>query len=457
MTNTESQTFDLTAVRGPVFRPGDDGFDEERAGFQTAFGHRPAVIVGALDAADVQAAVRYAGSRGLPVAVQLTGHGLSVANEGGVLISTRRMTGVRIDADRGTAWVEAGVRAERLIDAAAKHGLAPLSGSSPHVGVVSYTLSGGLGLMARQYGYAADHVRALDVVTADGELRQVTAEAEPDLFWALRGGRDNFGVVTGLEVGLVPVTRLYGGEVAFDGATDAAEILNAYREWTTTLPDEMTTSVSLLPFPDAPWAPEPLRGKYAVAVRVVYTGDPAEGERLVAPLRAIAPALVDSVRELPFTESASIYHDPTTPHGYLGNSALLTELDPAVPQRIVDISGPSAPVPCIVEVRHLGGAVSREPAVPNAVGRREARYILRVLSPTDGFDVDVIRSVHKRFFDAAREQTVGRSLNFVFGESTATEQAAEIYAPADLRRLAELKAVYDPANTFRSNHNIRPA
>src|SRR2546423_4479458 len=192
----------LDGIKGPVFRPGEDGYDEERAGFQAGVPERPELVVGATRPEDVAAAVAYATGRGLPVAVRATGHGLDIPTTGGVLVSTSRMDGVRVDPDARTAWVEAGVRWKSVVAAAAPHGLAPLSGSAPHVGAVGYTLGGGLGLLSRCYGYAADSVRSLDIVTPDGVARHVTAASEPDLFWGLRGGLDNFGVVTKSEVDL---------------------------------------------------------------------------------------------------------------------------------------------------------------------------------------------------------------------------------------------------------------
>jgi FAD/FMN-containing dehydrogenase len=457
--STGSRTPEIDAlarrVRGPVLLPGDDGYDVERTGFQTAVEQRPALVVGAEGAEDVRAAVEFASANGLPVGVRATGHGACPVAEGGLLITTRRMTGVRVDAEGRTAWLDAGVCWDQVIPETSRHGLAPLSGSAPHVGAVSYTLGGGLGLLARRYGYAADHVRAVEVVTADGALRQVTAETDPDLFWALRGGRDNFGVVTRLQVDLFPVTRLYGGGLFFD-AEHVRDVLPAYRDWTATVPDELTSSVGMVPLPDLPVVPEPLRGRHVLHLRVAHTGDAAGGERLVAPLREVAPRLMDTLRDMPFAEAGSIYNDPTTPHGYHGNNVLLRELDGSALDAVLQEAGPGASVPCVVDIRHLGGALARPPAVPNAVGHREARYILRVLSPVSGADVERVRAVHRRVFDAAAPWTIGRSLNFVYGEN-APEQVRSCYQPAEYRRLAELKAAYDPKNTFRRNHNIPPA
>ncbi|KAA2255940.1 FAD-binding oxidoreductase [Solihabitans fulvus] len=442
-------------VRGSVLRPGDEEFDTERAGFQTAATHRPSILVGAADAADVRAAVEFARDHGLPVAVQATGHGLSVTAEGGVLISTRRMTGVSIDPETRTAWVEAGVRWDQVIAEAAPHGLAPLNGSAPHVGAVAYTLGGGISLLAREFGYASDHVRAIDVVTADGVLRHVTPDSDADLFWALRGGQNNFGVVTGLRIDLVPVARVYGGGLYF-GTDQVTDVLQAWREWTATVPEELSSSVALIRFPDLPRVPELLRGRYVAHVRIAYTGDEATGERLVEPLRAVGPRLMDTLAEMPYTESWSIYNDPTFPHPYLGTNALLRELDATAMPTVLDLVGPTAPVGCIVQVNHLGGALSREPEVASAVGHRDATYLVRLISILGTADEDTLLSTQQGVLDALAPWTVGRSLNFLFGAKDA-DQVRAAYDPADYQRLAELKAEYDAANTFRLNHNIPPA
>ena len=290
---------------------------EELSGFQTGFTVRPAHVIAAASAEDVVAAVRHAAAERLPVTVRATGHGLPGPVEGGVLVSTRRMDQVSVDPVERTARVRAGVRWGQVVDAAAPHGLAPLNGSAPGVGAVSYTLGGGLGILAREFGYAADHVRSLDVVTADGRLRQVTRESAPDLYWALLGAGHGFGVVTELEIGLVPVRTLYGGSLAFDGRqVDPAVVLRAYEAWTRTVPDGLTSSFAAVPYPDLPALPPHLRGRYVLSVRVAHTG--ADGERLVAPLREIGPVLADSLREMPYTESHTIHSDPDFPHAYYG-------------------------------------------------------------------------------------------------------------------------------------------
>jgi hypothetical protein len=405
-------------VNGPVFRPGEDGYDEERAGYQAAHPHRPDVIVGVTSAADVQIAVRYAADHGLPVAVESSGHGRGVPQVGGVLISTRRMAGVHVDQEARTARIEAGVRWAQVVEASAAHGLAPLSGSSPEVGAVGYTLGGGIGVLARQFGWASDRVRSIDVVTADGQLRRVTAESDSELFRVLRGAGAGLGVVTAMEIELVPVTRIFGGAL-FAAGTHVPALLDVYREWTADLPDELTSSVTALPYPDLPMVPEHLRGRYVAKVHVAYTGPIDEGERLVAPLRAAVPLLADTLGQLPFTQAATIFDDPTQPHAYTGTNALLRELDPAALHAALDLTGPTAPVMCVLGLRHLGGALARPPAVPDAVAHRAAGYLLSVLSLVD--DTDVPHRLHRELMDALAPWTLGRTPNFRFGEHAARE------------------------------------
>ncbi|MFI1200445.1 FAD-binding oxidoreductase [Streptomyces sp. NPDC020883] len=454
--NPPREFFDLVDnVRGRVLHAGQDGYDQALSGFQTGFRHRPAVLVSALGAKDVQAAVRYAVARGMAVAVQSTGHGITVPDEGGLLIKTDRMAGITVDPVAKRARIEAGARWDQVVERAAPHGLVPPSGSAGHVGVAGYTLAGGMGLLAREFGYAADHVHALDVVTADGELRHVTADSDPDLFWALRGARDNFGVVTSLEIGLQPVERIYGGGLFF-GSEHAEAVMSFFREWTAQVTETMTASLGMIGYPPVPAVPQPLHGRHVVHVRFATT-DLAGGPGLVRPWRDVAPVLLDHLGELPYREAGSIYREPDFANAYDGNSVLLSELDTAVLDAVRELAGAKAPVGCIVDLRHLGGALSRQPAVPNAVSFREANYVLRVVSSIDGLDLADVRAVHQRLDDAVAPWTLGRSLNFVYGERAADDFRSELYEKSVLERLTSLKAVYDPSNVFRRNQNIEPA
>lgn len=424
--------------------------------FNRTIRHRPAVVVDAADAAEVLAAVRLAAERSLPVAVQATGHGMARAADDAVLVSTRRLTGVRIDPDTRTARIEAGVRAGQLIAEAAKYGLAPLNGASPVVGVVGYTLGGGLGPLGRAYGFSADNVRELDTVTADGKLVTASPEQHEDLFWATRGGKGNFGVVTAMELELVAVTRLYGGGLFFPGEA-AADVLHAYREWTATVPDELTSSVALLRLPPLEAVPEPLRGRFVVHVRIAYLGSAADGERLVAPLREVAPALIDTVRELPYTEVASIHQDPTDPGQFRDRSGLLRTLEAATVDALLDRVGPDAdnPVP-VVELRHLGGALGRPPQHANAVGFREAKFSLFTTARAGPEEAAAAGELQRSLLDALAPWRLGGPfVSFMGVDQAGAEDVRAAYEPDTFQRLRVLKAAHDPDNLFRINHNIQ--
>ncbi|MFF3993418.1 FAD-binding oxidoreductase [Streptomyces cyaneofuscatus] len=427
---------------------GHNGRAEPLPTFQTGFPIRPGRLVEAATPEDVREAVAYAGGRGLHVAAHASGHGLPGPVEGGVLIATRALDSVTVDPVRRTARIGAGASWGQVIEAAAPHGLAPLNGSSPSVGAVSYTLGGGLGILAREFGYAADHVRSLDVVTADGIARRVTPEREPELFWGLRGGGHRLGVVTGLEIALVAVERLYGGSIAFDGTRVAGEVVRGYLEWTRTVPETLTSSLAALVYPDLPQLPGELRGRYVISVRVAFTGDVAEGERLVAPLRALgrsAAVLSDALREMPYTDSHTIHSDPPFPHAYYGDSAVLGEPDAERTVQAFELAGPRAPMMTVVQLNHLGGALAVRPEVPSAVPYRDAGFLLRLLSPLDGTEVGTVRALYGEVGRVLEPAVLGRSLNFSFGGG---DRTAGFHETETAKRLAGLVSQYDPAGLF---------
>jgi FAD/FMN-containing dehydrogenase len=453
-TRTARRTARRTAS-SPWLRPGDEGFDTRRSGFNIAVEHHPDLIVDAAGPADVVAAVKRAAATGRPVAVMNTGHGPSVPADGAVLVRTGGMNRVDVDPVRRTARIEGGVAWGAVIEAAAPHGLAPLNGSSPHVGAVGYTLGGGVGLLARRFGFAADHVRWMDVVTADGRHRRVTHDgSDADLFWALRGAGANFGVVTAMEVDLFPVASLLGGELCF-GADASEDVVHAYVDWARDVPETMASSVMLLRYPDDPAVPEGLRGEHVTHVRVAYSGDDlAEGRRWVSRLRRIGPRVVDTVRVMPYTEVGTIHHEPTdVPVPAFDRNVLLGSLDHDGATILAKHAGPVADAPFLTELRAWGGALSRTPAVPNVVAGRDAAFSLLAISDPslDG------RARRDDLLVAMRPWATGSSfLNFNGVEDTSVDAVRRVYGPETFARLQRAKARHDPDNLFRVNFNIPP-
>ena len=437
------------AVAGPVLEPGDDGYAAEVASFCLTHAAVPAVVVGATCADDVAAAVRWAARAGRRVAVQGTGHGLLCDLAGTVLVSTCRMDAVRIDAQAATARVQAGVRFRQVIEAAAPYGLAPLNGSSSDVGVVGYTLGGGLGPMARRFGFAADHVRRFTLVTADGAIRDVTPESDPDLFWAVRGGKASFGIVTDLEFALMPVARFYGGCVFFPGEA-AATVLHTWREWTATLTDATSTSVALLRLPPDPALPEPLRGRFVVQVRVVHLGSADEGAAVVAPMRAAATPLMDLIAELPYAAVDAVHMDPTTPMPIHDRGVTLGALPAQAVDALLAVAGPDVPAPlALVEIRLLGGAIGRRPAIPNAVAGRDAAFSVFAIGAPFGPPPEAARAATEAVVATMAPWTCGGLLNFI-GAAT-PERVGQLWDDAARARLLRIRDEVDPAGLFATN------
>src|SRR6201991_4112704 len=447
----------FATVAGTVLLPGDAGYDYERAGWNLNHELLPAVIVVPGGAADVQASVTFAARQHRPVLVKTTGHQIVGQAHGAVVIATHRMNDITVDAARRSARVGAGVLWSEVIAETAKAGLAPLNGSNPTVGVSGYTLGGGLSpTLGRSQGYAADHVRSLDVVTADGRLRHVNADSEPDLFWALRGGKGNFAVVTALEFDLFPVSRLYGGAIYFPGER-TAEVLRAWAAWHPGTPETMVTSLAVMRMPPIPEVPELLRGKFLVAVRIAYNGTVADGERMVAPLRALAPSVVDTVRDMPYTEVASIHSEPVDPLPYYERGIMLRAFPAEAQDKLIQLVGPHADTDLVIaELRALGGAWDREPAVPNAVATRGLPYsLLGVAAGPLSEEQQLKKSVAELLDGMKPWQGDRRCVNNLAPDEAA--DAAAIYGPECYERLALIKKTYDPANMFRLNHNVKPA
>nr|WP_221377248.1 FAD-binding oxidoreductase [Actinoplanes polyasparticus] len=447
---TAVETFEALRRRltGALAVPGEPLHAELATGFNVAIAATPAAVVEARDARDVAETVRFAAATGRAVAVQATGHGLAGPLDGAILVHTRRLDECVVHPD-GWARVGAGVRWQQVLDAAAPHGLAPLCGSAPGVGVVGYTTGGGLGPVARTFGWASDRVRAIEIVTGDGVARRVTAVDEPELFWGVRGGKGALGVVTALEFDLVPLPSLYAGALYFAGA-DASVVVHRWREWSSALPPEATTSLALLQLPPMPGVPEPLAGTFTVAVRFAWTGAPESGEAVLAPLRAAAAPLIDAVQTIPYAAIGMVHADPPGPMPVLEETDLLSSLPAEAVDALLAVAGPDARSPqVIVELRQLGGALAAEPAHPSALCHRDAAFVLTVIGVPAPPVADAIGPHAAALRSALAPWATGGALPN-HGAAAGQERIARSYDPATLARLTSLAERYDPANVLRA-------
>ncbi|WP_369255920.1 FAD-binding oxidoreductase [Geodermatophilus amargosae] len=443
-------------VHGPVYVAGEDGLAAEVAAWNLAVTHTPAVAVGATCAADVAAAVSSATAQGLPVAVQATGHGPVRNADGALLITTRRMQGVSVDPVRRTARVEAGVTWQKVMAAAAEHGLAGPCGSSSGVGVVGYTLGGGLGPLGRAHGFAADAVVSVEMVTADGVLRTVRADTEPELFWAVRGGKGNFGVVTALEFELFPVPALVAGGLFFAGR-DAAAVLHAYRTWAPALPEEVTTSIAVLRLPPLEELPPPLRGQTVVHLRYVYAGgDPALGAALVAPMESAGEVLLGGVGPMPTTALDAVHMDPTDPMPGWEKGMLLADLPAEAVDAFLAVAGPDVQVPLVMaEIRQMGGALARPARVPDAVPGRDAAWSVFVVGPMVPELAEVVPAVGRGVLAALEPWAASSRLVNFLGDVAGPDEVLAAWSPEAAERLLAVKRAVDPDDVFCTGYALR--
>jgi len=441
-------------LTGSVHTPGGPGYDALVSPWNLAVPMRPAAVVDVRTAADVVAAVRFAGEHGLTAGVQATGHGAEPSLAGHLLVATRGLDEVTVHPE-GWARVGAGVKWRRLVDAAAPYGLAALNGSTTDVGIIGYTTGGGVGPLARTFGLAADRVRAIEVVTGDGVFRRVTPAEHPDLFFALRGGKGATGIVTALEFDLVHLPSFYGGAVYFGGA-DAAAVIDRWRGWADALPEAGTTSFALFQLPDLPEVPPPLAGRMTLGVRFLWTGEPAEGERLLDEVRAVAPVVLDDALLRPYTEIDHVHSDPVDPTPVTDPAILLSAFPAEAAQRLLAVAGYGSGSPqTLVEVRHLGGAYAREGAHPSAFSQRDARYsVLAVGVAPDPVAEAVTRSHAAQLFAALADWDTG-GVWPNFGVPHDATSARRPYDPATLARLVEVTRTYDPQGVLQAGRYAR--
>ncbi len=445
----------LTELRrhltGRVVLPGDPDWDDARRAWNLLSDQHPAAVALCASTDDVRAVVAMANEHDLRVSVQSTGHNATAAGPltDTVLVKTSAMREVSIDPGARRARAEAGVIWSEVTEAAAPHGLAALAGSAPDVGVVGYTLGGGMSWMARRYGLAANHVTAIEVVTGDGRAVRVDHEHEPELFWALRGGGGGFAIVTAMEFALVPVAEVVAGAMFWPWER-AEEVLETWRRATTELPDTVDSLAALIQVPPLPEMPEPFRGRSFAVVMAAASDGPDSIAGLLEPLRALEPEM-DMVGPMPAAALGQLKMDPEEPVPATGGSVLLTDATPETVTELVRVAGPGSGSPLLqVELRHLGGALARRPEDAGVVGTVEGRYLVFGVGMPMGPDGAVAIDAHvATMTDALARWKADRSVMNLTEHSTAPRA---FFAPGDYDRLVAVKRRYDPDDRLVASH-----
>ena len=443
----------LTTAKA-ILMPGDPGWDDARRAWNLAVDQHPAAVAEPRSVQDVADVVRFARQHGLRVAAQGTGHNAAPLGllADTILVKTTAMRQVSVDPAARIARAEAGAVWLDVAEAAAPHGLAALAGSAPNVGVVGYTIGGGMSWLGRAYGLAANNVEAIEVVTADGRLVRADACTEPDLFWALRGGGGSFGVVTAIELRLFPITEVYAGLLWWP-ADAALPVLQTWRELTQgDLPDEFTSAARLVNFPMIPDIPEHLRGRSFVIVTVIHLGTPAEADALLAPLRALEP-LTDTVQIIPANALGHVHVDPEQPIASVGDGLMLTSLPAEAIETLVHVAGPDTLL-LAAELIHVGGEMKRARPASGALPAIDADYALFAtgLAPCPPAVSAVARSV-------AAAQTALRpwaARQMYLNLACTSRDPASFWSAEAYDRLRRIKAAVDPDNLIRSNHPVPP-
>ena len=444
-------------LSGEYVTPEDPNWDEARLAWNLAVDQRPAAVAIPETVEDIVEVVRYARANGYRVAGQSTGHNAHPLAEGlehTVLVKTHRMRDVQIDRDARVARVEAGALWMDVTYPAGEHGLAPLAGSSPDVGVAGYSLGGGISWLGRKYGLAANSVIGIEYVNAQGDIVRASSVENPDVFWAMRGGGGSFGIVTHIEMRLYPVKELYAGWLIFP-MERADEVLNAWRDWADELPDEVTSIGRLLQVPPLPDIPEPLRGRRLVVVEAAMIMDEKKASKLLAPLRKLRPEM-DTFATIPATGLQELHMDPPQPVPGVGDHMLLRDLTRAGIEKAVEVAGAGSTSPLLsVEFRHLGGAIGRSEPGNGATALIDAKFAMfavgMAMDPVMHAAVSAYLPVVKEAlgrYDSGREY-----LNF----AEHTTDPRRLWPIDVYHRLRQVKREHDPLDVFRSNHPVAPA
>jgi len=445
----------LGRVLGEVIRPADQTYDDARQVWNTAYDRYPALIVRAADAADVLRGVEFAREQDLPLAIRSGGHSFAGFGtvDGGVVLDLSRMKGISIDAARGTAWVQPGATTGDLAPQASRYGLTLPTGDVKSVGIGGLTLGGGIGFLVRKHGLTIDHLLSIELVTADGRLVTASADENSDLFWAVRGGGGNFGVVTAFEFRLAPVSTVYGGMMMLPATTEA---LAAYLDFSQRAPDELTTISSLMAAPPAPGIPAELHGKPVLVSLVCFDGDPEAGNLALEPLRKAAPVLAEKVGPMPYPALFEMTREGTRPGSSIGRSGFFLGLNEAGIRTMVEAAH-AAPAGShsMIQLRPLGGQMARVASNETAFAHRSASLMIAVTSgwaaPAEALPT---RSRVLSTWEALQPQSRGVYVNFLGEEGTS--RIREAYPGSTYERLVAVKRQYDPTNVFAINQNIHP-
>ncbi|MFP4003354.1 MAG: FAD-binding oxidoreductase [Alphaproteobacteria bacterium] len=447
------------SCRGAILRPEDDGYDDARAIWNGAIDRRPSVIVRCAGPDDVREAIRFARTHDLPVAVRAGGHGVAgtALCDDGLVIDLSAMKGMQVDAHARTARAEPGLLWGEFDQETQACGLATPGGVITHTGISGLTLGGGIGWLMRKHGLTCDNLVSCDVVTADGDLVRASGEENAELFWGLKGGGGNFGVVTNFEYRLHPVGPQVLAGLVLHPAERAAEVLRFYRDYVAAAPDELTTIVYLRHAPPAPFLPQELHGRPVIMIGVCYAGDLEEGERVLAPFRAHGEPLIDLIEPRPYVDHQGTL-DASVPHGlhYYWKADYLPPLSDAVIDTLVAHAWKAPSLASYTILFHLGGAIRGLDSGAAAFEDRNAEHALNINSVWTGSERPEEQIAWSRnFFEAVHPHSTGGSyMNFLGEEGEDRIRAA--YGATKYERLRALKTEYDPENLFRFNQNIRP-
>jgi FAD/FMN-containing dehydrogenase len=441
-------------MNGKVIAPEDPRYEDARRVFFTGFDRRPAAIVRVADASDVSRVVKLTRETGAELAVRSGGHSRAGhgVSEGGIVLDLSEMNAVEIDAPGRTAWAQTGVKSGDYTKATGEYGLATGLGDTPSVGVSGLALGGGMGFLVRKNGLTIDDMLGAEVVTADGELLDVNEESHPDLFWSLRGGGGNFGVVTRLRFRLHEVDEVLGGMLMLPASAEVITGLVAAAE---AAPEDLSIIANIAKAPPLPFVPSEHHGKPIVMALMVYAGDAEAGRQAIAPLRALATPLVDMVRPIRYPEMFEGPEGPR-PAASAGTNVLVDGLDSGAAEAILEHLETSTAQMAGVQVRVLGGAMARVPDDATAFGHRGARLMVNIAAmyaaPGEGPEHEAWAS---RLAAAVGDEAAGAYVGFLGDDGD--EALRRAYPPATLERLAAVKAQYDPDNMFRRNLNVTPA